>query len=318
MVTDKDSGAPGPTLTGLRAIMLLLGVTLTAFSFLAGSSQYLTAHPADLSAAQNVLASVGASFLFALILDVFSQWRQALTNRRFRRFFGNGIERGDICLVYPDFVLNKAILRPQPDIQGMSFLNKRTPHFDKEPFLIFPHVLVEVDVQAAVFVAGMLGEYVEKTPALIPDSVAVPSIRTSFISFGLNSNDMTWLYLSTDPAPMFELEEGMDGKRHFVLSENGQRVTYGWSEQADHAIIVKFRPLPVDEPDRMWIICAGLGASGTTAAAWRFVKSWKDYHRRFESNDFVIILKVSNNLAAYESATEVASRVRRKPAWYSR
>jgi hypothetical protein len=241
-----------------------------------------------------------------------------LSNRSFRQFFGNGIESGDVCLVYPDFVLNPAILRPDAEIRTVSSYNKRSSHFDVKPYIILPHVLAEVDVQASVFVASMLGEYIAKPPALLPDSMAVPSVRGSFISFGLYSNDMTWLYLSTDPEPMFALGDDADGKRHLVHLGDGKNTIFGWTEQADHALILKFRPQPVDEPDRVWIICAGLGASGTTAAAWRFVNAWNDYERRFGQDDFMIILKVSNNLAAYESATEVASHVRRKPAWYTR
>jgi hypothetical protein len=198
------------------------------------------------------------------------------------------------------------------EIQKLSFYNKRTPHFDTRPVITLPHVLAEAYVQAAIFVASMLGKYTKKPPKLLTDSVAVPSTKSSFVSFGLYSNDMTWLYLNTDPDPMFAIGDDPNGKRYLVHLGDGQNKIYGGDEKSDHAIIMKFRPQPQLEPDRIWIICAGLGVSGTIAAAWHFVNVWREYQKRFGRNDFVIILRVSNSLAAYESAVEVAASVRRK------
>jgi hypothetical protein len=111
MSTENESIAARSTLTGLRVTMLLFGILFSGCSFLVGDWQFFKQHPADLSAAQNILAGVGA-FLFALTLDVFWQLRQTFSNSSFRRFFGEQIERGNLCLVYPDFVLKSRIIAP--------------------------------------------------------------------------------------------------------------------------------------------------------------------------------------------------------------
>jgi hypothetical protein len=298
------------TLTGLRIIMFLIGAVLSICAFLVSHQKFYPLLPGDLSAAQNILASVGSSFLFAVVIDTIWQIQRQLRKRQFRHFFGNSALLGDIKLVYPDFILNPDILRPPSEIQNLSTYKKRNPAFEMNRFIDVPHAVAANDLQGAVIVASMLGEYSIRSAELIPDSTAVYSVNESFISFGFSSNDMTKLYLEMDPEPLFNICDDENGKLCLNLLGSDETKLYSRDDKSQHAIILKFRPQPRREPNRIWIICAGLGAAGTPAAAWCLAKSWKDYERRFGQNDFIVILRVSNSLAAYQSAVEAASFVR--------
>jgi hypothetical protein len=113
------------------------------------------------------------------------------------------------------------------------------------------------------------------------------------MSFGLNSNDCTHLYLQHESALFY------------VKIENNEEVLYVKSNGTDarrfvstaafaYGLILRYRPDPDDHPERAWFLCAGLGAKGTTGAAWYLANKWKHFLQRQEvgKDDFIAVIKV--------------------------
>jgi hypothetical protein len=291
--------------------MLAIGIAVSLAAFFVGHQSVYPLDPGDLSAAQNILASVGSSFLFALLIDMMSKTRQWLSDRHFHRFFGPSLENGQMKLIYPDFELNPKVLRPKQEIANQSTYIKRIPHFKADRVIDLPRAVAANDLQGAVIMASMFGEHSDTDAELMPDSIAGGSTPHSFVSFGLSSNEMTLLYLRTSD-PLFQIKTDTAGKLSLSILKDGQEVSFSRDDNVQHAIVVKYRPEPDDEPDKVWFICAGLGAAGTPAAASQLAKHWRDYQRRFDDDDFVVVLKVSNDLAAFQAASEVGFVVRRR------
>ena len=301
------------SLNGLRFLMLAIGVGVSSAAFLVAHQDFYPLDPGgDLSAAQNILASVGSSFLFALLIDTMSNVRHWVSDRRFHRFFGTSLENGQMKLVYPDFVLNPKVLRPKQEIVNQSTYIKRIQHFKAERVIDLPSAVAANDLQGAVIIASMFGEHSDTDAELTPDSIAGSSIPHSFVSFGLSSNEMTLLYLRKDLAPLFDLKTDSAGNLSLSIVKDGKEHPFFRDDNTQHAIVLKYRPYPDHEPDKIWFICAGLGAAGTPAAAWHLAKYWRDYQKRFDDNDFVVVLKVSNDLAAFQAASEVDFLVRHR------
>jgi len=58
----------------------------------------------------------------------------------------------------------------------------------------------------------------------------------------------------------------------------------------DLGIILKLTPRAL--PNRVWIMCAGIGEWGTSAAAFHLSRSWRDLAKLFGRHDFAAVIKV--------------------------
>ena len=57
-------------------------------------------------------------------------------------------------------------------------------------------------------------------------------------------------------------------------------------------------------PNHLALICAGLGAAGTPAAARALAHNWNEYRRRFGDRDFALVFRTSSKVAAISSFSE--------------
>jgi hypothetical protein len=289
-------------------------LTLTAVGVIAfgTSAFYVVKLPAyvitrgNASIAQSILASICASFVFLFTLDAGSLLRERFHIKRFRAFFGDLSLSATSCLVYPDFVLSDRCRELLKDMPKTQLFRKQADQYPGTRFIDVPRIVASNDLQAIVIVATKLGRYLRDSPLLITDGQAVADGSKSLISFGLTSNAVTDLYLNSDPQPLFTIEDP-GGEPALAVKVNGQKQYYGRTADYQHGVILRYRPDPKDYPGKTWIICAGLAAAGTPAAAWNLVHRWRDYQRRFGSRDFAIIFKTSNDIYSYVSSTEVCA-----------
>jgi hypothetical protein len=292
-------------------------LALTAFGvavFGASAFYIVTLPPGYISSSdaviiQNILSSICASFVFLLTLDIGYYARAAFHQRNFKRFFGDLSVSATARLVYPDFVLSEQCRQLLKKLPAAAIFQKRADQYPGSRFIDVPRIVASNDLQAIVIIASRMGTYLGDSPALITDGQAVADPSTSLISFGLTSNAVTDLYQNTDPDPLFTIED-VGGDPAIVVQVNGKTERYRRTEMYQHGLILKYRPNPHEYPARFWIICAGLAAAGTPAAAWSLANRWRQYYRRFGSKDFLIIFKTSNDVFSYTSSTEVRAITR--------
>jgi hypothetical protein len=281
-------------------------VTFGVLSFYIGQLPTAIISPPDATIIQNVLASSCASFVFLLTLNTGYYVRDAFHRRSFRAFFGDLSVSTTARFVYPDFDLSAQCRELLKNMPSTEIYQKKANQYSGRRFIDVPQIVASNDLQGIVIIATRMGRYLGDTPLLITDGQAVADPSKSLISFGLTSNAVTELYLNTDPAPLFRIAD-VGGEPQIVVQVNGKTERYGRTAEYQHGIILRYRPNPDDYPTTFWIICAGLAAAGTPAAAWNLAHKWPRYHRRFGKKDFLIIFATSNDVHSYTMSTEVAA-----------
>jgi hypothetical protein len=293
-----------------KLMFLLLAVgSAIAFGVAAFYIVKLPTHMLSISSAlilQGVLSSICASFWFLFMFETASYIRQGIIGKKFRAFFGDLSDGKKAHLVYPDFVLSDQCHKLLKDVPPATWFRKHADHYSGTRFIDVPKIVASNDLQGIVILATRMGRYLGDSPLLITDTEAIidPRPNKSLLSFGLTSNAVTDLYQSTDPSPLFTIEDPA-GDPKLVVQKDGRVEKYGRDATSQHGLILRYRPSPDDYPTTFWIICAGLAAAGTPAAAWNLAHKWRRYHSRFGDKDFVIIFKTSNDVSAYASYTEV-------------
>nr|VFK19074.1 MAG: hypothetical protein BECKLPF1236A_GA0070988_102145 [Candidatus Kentron sp. LPFa]VFK35348.1 MAG: hypothetical protein BECKLPF1236C_GA0070990_103631 [Candidatus Kentron sp. LPFa] len=84
--------------------------------------------------------------------------------------------------------------------------------------------------------SSLLGKYVDYSLDLITDGDAVNECMCSLLSFGLTSNDVTRLYLSSKD-PLFEINEN-NGETYISIKENGTIKDFSYNDESQHGIIL--------------------------------------------------------------------------------
>lgn len=294
--------------------LLITALVATIFGV---SSFYVGQLPGDIITAptaavmQNVLASICASFVFLFTLNASYCIRDTFHLRSYRRFFGDLSVSSTTNLVYPDFTLSDYCRDLLKDVPYAQFFRKADDQYPGTRFIDVPKIVASNDLLGIVIMATKIGKYLGDSPRLITDGQAVADPNKSLISFGLTSNSVTDLYQSTDPSPLFRIED-VGGTPKIVVRVNGEIKSYGRTDEYQHGVILRYQPNPEEYPTRWWIICAGLAAAGTPAAAWSLAHKWRRYYQRFGESDFLIVFKTSNDINSYVSSTEICTIERKK------
>ena len=267
----------------LKPIQLFAAALATLFFFLA----YKTTN----TALQGTFASVSASFVFALVQAQITNFSTRLSKYRFRKLFGTDATINEMRFVYPDFVMSDEAQAKLKDAQVNPQLiyQKKDKVFAIDYRVDISRIIADNDVKALVYVAGLFGKVCRTTPSIVVDSSVVHDPTFSFLSFGLSSNDCTHLYVDkAKSTALFAIVPDGNGSEYLLV--NNQK--YETIKGADYyGIIVRYRPDPVDEPDRVWMFCAGLGERGTTGAAWFLANKWKALQSKVGDSDFCAVIK---------------------------
>lgn len=252
---------------------------------------------------QGILASICSSFVFLLVLHASHLFLDTRQKRMFRAFFGDLTESSQAVFVYPDFELTTPATKALTNLTDPIY-RKRSTHYPGSRFIDVPQIVASNDLLAIVIMATRLGRLLGDSPKILTDGQACVDPTKSLMSFGLTSNAITDLYLKTDLEPLFRIEDNVVDPK-IVLTCNGEEVKYCRNDVEQYGIILRYRPDPIHYPMTYWFICGGLAAAGTPAAAWNLSHNWRQYHERFADEDFVVILKTSNDVLSYVNSLEV-------------
>jgi hypothetical protein len=295
----------------LMALIALLAATFLVFSFAATRVLEPSLSSSNAENVRSVLANIAASFVFLLVLDIVYLLGRSRRKRRFKIFFGDLSESDKAIFVYPDFHFSAEAKTALEDLpEGTAIYQKHSTHFSGNRFIDVPETVASNDLLAIVLLTTRLGPLFGVRPRLSTDGEAISNSARSMISFGMTSNSVTDLYLSTDPTPMFDIEDAGGNPRIVLNKEDGSSASYGTEATHQHGLILRYRPYPKHEPQTCWFICAGLGAAGTPAAAWELAYNWKDYYKRFGNRDFAVVFRTSNAVESFYNCSEVDYFVR--------
>jgi hypothetical protein len=250
-----------------------------------------------------ILASICSSFVFLLVLNLANLFLGAREKRMPRAFFGDLTKSLQAVFVYPNFELTAPATRALMNLKEPIY-KKLSTHYPGSRFIDVQQIVASNDLLAIVIMTTRLGRLLGDSPKILTDGQACVDPTKSIISFGLTSNAITDLYLKTDLEPLFHIEDNVADPR-IVLTRNDEEVKYHRNDVEQYGIILRYRPDPINYPMTYWFICGGLAAAGTPAAAWNLAHNWRQYHERFRDEDFVVILKTSNDVLSYVNSLEV-------------
>ncbi len=239
---------------------------------------------------QELIVGVATSFIFLSILDLLIATQDRVIRRDRLKFFGGELVRDQTTMVYPDFVMhddvratlashNQQMLFQRPDSR---FRELTTHRID------IPRTVAANDIQALLYVASAFESTVRCPNVIVVDHAIIEDCNRSFISFGLSSNDCTHLYINEAPKPLFEIVEDGAGSE-FVRLRNGNE--YRSDARRQYGLVLRYAPDLDEYPQRRWLLVAGLGPVGTTAAGWYLSRHWQNLARRASSQqNFIAIV----------------------------
>jgi hypothetical protein len=144
------------------------------------------------------------------------------------------------------------------------------------------------DLRALCTVADRLGKEEAKSQPVPDVDVHHEGEYLPLVLFGLTTNRITNLFLEssklTGDAPLFE--EVMVGGRKAVRLIDGRVYTY---DDDNYGLIARVTP-PNYDPRSRWLICAGLGPTGTEAAANYLCANGQELARSVGVRDFVKVV----------------------------
>ncbi|MCT9929134.1 hypothetical protein N5079_02745 [Planotetraspora sp. A-T 1434] len=243
---------------------------------------------------QELVIGIATSFVFAAMLDLLVVSQGRVLNRARIKFFGHELAREQTTLVYPDFVMHEDVrVTLKTHNQQMLFQRPNSRFQDLTIHRIdIPRTVAANDVQAMLYVADAFESTLSCPNVMVVDSAIIDACNRSFISFGLSSNDCTHLYVHEDPRPLFEIVDDESGSE-FIRLRTGKE--YASTAKRQYGIILRYSPSPEEHRERRWIIVAGLGPVGTTAAGWYLSRHWRSLAAKIpRSSNFVAVVSTGS------------------------
>ena len=262
---------------------------------------------------QPVLADIGSSFAFVGMVRLLQLGREQLLNKRFRTFFGSELCRDQTVFVYPDFEMHdevRAILGSHNQ-QLIYQRPRRRSSASREHRIDLELAVARNDIQALLYVSSLFDSTPSCPNIMQVDGDIVEQCDSSFISFGLSSNDCTHLYLDESDDPLFEIVEDGSGSEYLRMSSGREYVS---TTDKQFGLILRHTPANQGVPGRRWFIIAGLGASGTTGAAWFLSHNWRELAKRTRpGSDFAVIVSCSPHTDRTAKLIDIHTSPQHKP-----
>jgi len=219
----------------------------------------------------HMIGSIFGGILVAVLTALYFKFRRQVRKWWFKRVFGQDADKdGNYFIVYaklfPPSVLDEAgnpVLRPftKP---------ARTPVLFRSEFSI-ENPVSSCELRAAKYLSAAFGSLVQGQPILTSDmdiELSESPLDRSFISLGGGlSNWKTDDVLNNESNKLVRILP--DG----FISVDPERLVLRMNSRFDYGLILRIRPN--EFPDRVWIVCAGLGEWGTSGAAWYLAKRWR-------------------------------------------
>lgn len=131
------------------------------------------------------------------------------------------------------------------------------------------NVISECELRAVNYLSAMFGHCDLCRPKLAHDEQKDDDI--SFISFGGYSNFMSVKVMNDINNILIKFSQSGSG---FIFTKNNKPVMT-LEDGYDYGFVLRI--IPAKFPNRVWIVCAGLGEWGTSGAAWYLANKWEEF-----------------------------------------
>lgn len=210
-------------------------------------------------------------------------------------FLGAEMVTSGVTLVYPTFELTTRSVDTllTAGIPRQRMFGKEDSAFTARHHIDSSVMLAENDIRGLLYVFALLQRHTGIVTDFQSDRDVLAHRDRPFISFGLNANDCTYMYLESVERPLFTIRNDTapenTGVEHLELADGSR---YASSDDRNLGIIARVRPSPDLHPDRYWIFCAGLGPRGTAGAGWFLANYWSFLRQRAGDHEFAAVIGV--------------------------
>jgi hypothetical protein len=240
------------------------------------------------------------NFLWDVIKGIGLSIPRAISNFKFKRFFGQKAIKSDKVFVVLDpyqHPINRTQLQPRQNRFVKDFLGRKP----NTPLIGEDKILGSCSVRVTKYSSSEFALFRQKTNPVkvVLDEEVMNNWEGTFICFGSSdSNIKTYDIESLNANSLYSFGFGQNGIRSFTIDGT----SYSINQNGDIGILFRLKN-PYHKEDKLFI-CAGIGEWGTSGSAYYLFKNWKNLYRRFGSKtNFVLVLQVDIN--SDESAREI-------------
>lgn len=226
------------------------------------------------SLALNVIGGILAGWTFSV-------WHFAareFTKGRFKQLFGSNTVEEGITLIYEEMALPSQFgthpyFKPGYETTGRFFSIGR-------PIPI-------ASVRAISYLSNTIGRAIGRSPTIRSDIEVRNVLDVDFICFGgPYSNTMSETCFANGGNRLVSFDQNTT---QFKAKGSGQALIQ-IEGNYDYAVILKLHP--VQFPERVWIVCAGIGERGTSGAAWYLANKWRELRGKAKDKPFAAFFRV--------------------------
>jgi hypothetical protein len=124
---------------------------------------------------------------------------------------------------------------------------------------------------------------------VVADDTIAEKLDIDLIAFGAWSN-LSTLNVFDNQANQFVAYNPQ--LQSITSKQNGKKLCNP-KKGFDYGVILKIHP--VQFPQRTWLVCAGMGESGTSGSAWYLAHRWREIAKNLKGSDqFACIVEVEN------------------------
>lgn len=240
-----------------------------------------------ISAGWAIFFNIVGGVLTIVVVGVARCAKRRCMRRRFKRIFGTRVDR--YLLVYSGFVLRSEFRSYVPEIPKELLSYPLAKPQDSGIRISAEKTASACEIRAASYVGPTLAKELGIPTNFIDDNSIRDRLDIDFVSFGALANDKTRDIFQNEANDLVEYDHS---KRFFVWKGSREKLFEPRLDGLhDYGIVLKIHPNQF--PNRIWIACAGIGETGTSASAYFLATKWKEIEREVKgSGKFVCLVEV--------------------------
>lgn len=247
-----------------------------------------------------LLENIIPNILWDAIKGIFGAIPRAISNYKFKRFYGqNAIDSDKVFIVLDPY--EHPVSRANLPTGQNRFIKNFHGRKQNAELIGEDKLLGSCSVRVTKYSVSEFALFRQKTnPVKVTlDENVMNNWEGTFICFGSSdSNIKTYDIESLNENNLYSFGFGQNGIRCFTI--RGE--SYSIDTSGDVGILMRLQN-PYHSDHKLFV-CAGIGEWGTSGASYYLFKNWRQLYRRFGSKtNFALIIKVDFN--SDESAREI-------------
>lgn len=244
-----------------------------------------------------IIAGIITLVIVAIGKKVFFLWNR----HKFGKLFGkDALVESNFHLVYAQLglrtvtnkqgnVVARPYIKPGEENSGVGFSMERP--------------VSSCEVRAAEYLTEIIGAESKRAPMLSSDYELKGRLDISFVTFG-------------GPKSNYKTRDAIENNGNQLIifdnesfrSKKSKRPVMQPEQGFDYGLILKIHPTQF--PERVWLVCSGMGEWGTSGAAWYLAHKWKEIYRYSKGNPFAIVVRVTGLPNPQDESAEPVVKVK--------